>query len=737
MREQPMRVVLPGRGTDERPAVRLFVGTEPGQERAERVWLWSLARVRDPARRYEVSFLKNLAGFRNPTGLWKRREATGFTRYRFAVPHFAGGRGRALYHDVDQIFLADPAELFDLPLLDCGYSAVAPNDLSVMLLDAERMVRVWPLDEVHSRSRRALEAQAAAKPGLFGPLDPAWNVRDGGAKDAAADAKLLHFTTLHTQPWRPFPDRFAYLPHPRAAQWEALEREAIEARFHVWNQAQPSDGYADWWVQQAPWIQATRDGFLPPTPETPPPTPVPRVHADGWIAGVPDDDLPWILDALCASATESVQLEMRSGGHGRERDRWETRLREATRAHPRLAWELVWGAARSRGGRWRRSHPPRVWLLLDDRPGNATQARGLAEALGWPSEEKPLGFGAAARMHNRFLGASLAGLDAASAQTLTPPWPDLVIAAGRRTAPVAQWIRRQSGGHSRVVVLGRKGGDDLRDIDWAVAPRYTRLLPDAGRIETEGPLHRITPARLARAESEWADALAKAQSPKIAVLVGGPSGQFRLDADVARRLGEECARLAADTGGSLFVTTSRRLAERAAHALLEGLGEVTWFHRWRPHARSNPYLGYLAHADACVVTGDSESMLAEATSLGRPVLVYELPERRSFRILGGPREWIWRGAHASPLGSRGTPRPQPSWARLCARAIDRGLVRPPRDLRRYHAALYASGRARPFHAGLPSAAEVPLPGCIDRERVAEEIAARMGVARGVEAPSSS
>ena len=28
-------------------------------------------------------------------------------------PHIAGGSGRAIYNDVDQVYLADPGELFD------------------------------------------------------------------------------------------------------------------------------------------------------------------------------------------------------------------------------------------------------------------------------------------------------------------------------------------------------------------------------------------------------------------------------------------------------------------------------------------------------------------------------------------------------------------------------------------------------------------------------------------------
>ena len=89
---------------------------------------------------------------------------------------------------------------------------------------------------------------------------------------------------------------------------------------------------------------------------------------------------------------------------------------------------------------------PRVWVLLDDRPGNSTQSLGLAEALGWPFETVELLFGWRSRLHNRWLGASVRGLRSGSRAKLVAPWPDLLIAAGRRTAPVGLWIKRASGG---------------------------------------------------------------------------------------------------------------------------------------------------------------------------------------------------------------------------------------------------------------------------------------------------
>jgi hypothetical protein len=212
------------------------------------------------------------------------------------------------------------------------------------------------------------------------------------------------------------------------------------------------------------------------------------------------------------------------------------------------------------------------------------------------------------------------------------------------------------------------------------------------------------------------------------VLVGGTSGQYRLDPDTARRLGAECADLARRCGGSLLATTSRRLGTSATDAFAEAIGEIAFLHRWRPEDPENPYLGLLAHADVFVITGDSESMLAEATSLGKPVAIFPLPVRRSFRLLSAAREWVWRRATAKPVGPRGTPRPQRGLERACGKAIERGFVRPSRDLERLHAALIAAGLAEPFDGFDPRrSAERPRAENDDRQRVVAAVRAMMGV----------
>src|SRR5262249_61246346 len=89
-----------------RAAVLMFVGRDHGKCRDETIFLWSIDRVRDPGRVYEIYLMKELAGFDH------RGWLTGFTNYRFAIPHFAGGSGRASYKDVDQRDFRAPGPVF-------------------------------------------------------------------------------------------------------------------------------------------------------------------------------------------------------------------------------------------------------------------------------------------------------------------------------------------------------------------------------------------------------------------------------------------------------------------------------------------------------------------------------------------------------------------------------------------------------------------------------------------------
>ena len=239
-RQRPVLIRLepePGATPSGKPPVRIFVGTEPTQHRAERVLVWSIAQVRDKSRNYEIYLMKDLKGF--DRSQWK----TGFTRYRYAIPRLTVGTGRAIYNDVDQIYLSDPAELFDMDMGDAGILSIDQKETSVMLLDCGKMAEVWKTEDARTIHKHKHYRRLAHEAGLWGLMPPEWNARDG--EFVPGQSKLLHFTTLHTQPWRPFPDQIEYAPHEHAETWFEMECTADAAQFTIWSKAQPSDHYRE------------------------------------------------------------------------------------------------------------------------------------------------------------------------------------------------------------------------------------------------------------------------------------------------------------------------------------------------------------------------------------------------------------------------------------------------------------------------------------------------------------
>jgi len=342
------------------------------------------------------------------------------------------------------------------------------------------------------------------------------------------------------------------------------------------------------------------------------------------------------------------------------------------------------------------SPTPRVWVLADNRPGHRTQVMGLAQSLGWKYEVKDLHFTPLNRISNRLLGASLMGLDRSRSSPLAPPWPDLVIAMGRRAAPVARWIGAQGGAATRLVQLGRKGADSAAPFDLSVTCAHFRLPPHARRLVITVPITQVTEDRLREEAARWQGLFAGSR-PHIAVLVGGTTAQHKLNAAAAERLTKDAMAFAKQAGGTLHIVTSRRTGAKATAAIHRVAGADAHVHEWTRDALENPYLGYLALADVLIVTGESESMLAEAAATGKTLYIYPIPERPdTLKRRLGERVLAWSGGGGV-------------FASLCNWLMEGGFVRPPRRLEEMHAALYRAGTANPFGVPLTEAVHSTLP----------------------------
>lgn len=314
---------------------------------------------------------------------------------------------------------------------------------------------------------------------------------------------------------------------------------------------------------------------------------------------------------------------------------------------------------------------PRVWLLFGERRGDNAQVRALADMLGWPYEVKQLRWLPDYNVDPSEAGASLAGLDVAASDPLSPPWPDLVIGIGFRSAPISRWIAQQ-GGRVINIRLGRPR-TELKPYDLVITTPQYGLPPAPNVRELPLPLVKANKADITTAVARWRPEFERLPRPWIAVLLGGPTQHMAFDETVARNLARDLQRFAARVGGSLLITTSPRSPDGLQPIFDSPLAPHRFF-AFEP-GRENPYLALLALGDAAIVTSDSASMVADVSAFERPLLIYELP---------------WLGRSKKPGLIAGIKR------HVRERRERRGMAGLPADpLDRFYDMLTRMGRARP------------------------------------------
>jgi hypothetical protein len=260
-----------------------------------------------------------------------------------------------------------------------------------------------------------------------------------------------------------------------------------------------------------------------------------------------------------------------------------------------------------------------AWALTTGEAGMRTQARGLAKALTPNVVEKVVAMRRPWRWAPAGFPGVLNGVDPTQGDTLEPPWPDLIVTCGRRSAILGIAVKARAGGRPLLVHL-QDPLTSLKPFDLVFPMAHDDLEgPKVRKVLTT--LHDITPARLAEARTAWAKRLAGLPRPLVGVLLGGPTRHTPFGAAEASDLQRKLAALRAKIGGGVAVVPSRRTPEEVLDVFRAAAADDAGVWVW-DRSGDNPYVGVLALADRLVVTGDSVSMISEALATDRPVEVF-------------------------------------------------------------------------------------------------------------------
>ena len=259
------------------------------------------------------------------------------------------------------------------------------------------------------------------------------------------------------------------------------------------------------------------------------------------------------------------------------------------------------------------SEPPRIWALLGHRRGDNFQVLALAQALGLPFETRSLRYNLLRKLNKRLLGRRLDSVMPSSRKWLQPPWPDLVIAIGHRSVPVARYIRRESGGKTRLVQLGNPRLDPAHFDLVITMPQYR--IPNSEQVLrlpfAMGTLHPV--GTLTEEEQAILGALPR---PHRLMAIGGQTRNWLMRPEDMAAAARALVGKAEEEGGTVIAIGSPRTEPEvlgAVSQVIEGAGH------YMVRGPVPRYGVVLDDADEIYVTADSVSMLSEAVFTGKPV----------------------------------------------------------------------------------------------------------------------
>jgi lipopolysaccharide biosynthesis glycosyltransferase len=235
----------------EEEKLAFYIATDGGaMGKAEKALEYSIRK--NSSVPYTIEWMDTYRGREAWQGWNKKNWYTPFSHFRFAVPEANKFKGRAIYMDVDQIILKDPKELFELEIPeDKAWLAIAPSRTDVMVFDCAKFKDMvansnWPCVEEMKENKDSEHMGTYIKKikDYWHPLPSRWCCNDGGVMSNQGNkfqtkeydpetTCLLHYTQMDWQPWKPYPEKFNYPPHPHARAesiwWQmyagALERE--------------------------------------------------------------------------------------------------------------------------------------------------------------------------------------------------------------------------------------------------------------------------------------------------------------------------------------------------------------------------------------------------------------------------------------------------------------------------------------------------------------------------------
>jgi hypothetical protein len=252
------------------------------------------------------------------------------------------------------------------------------------------------------------------------------------------------------------------------------------------------------------------------------------------------------------------------------------------------------------------------WILSSGLIGCENQCLGVIERLGIETEIKKIKPSMAVSLFAPY------GTPFLNPQ-VREPWPDLVIAAGRKTIPYLKYIRKASKKECKTIYL-QDPRIDSKEFDIVWAPEHDSIEGN-NVIKTITSPNRVTNELLNYHHDEWLDKLSKLKGPFIGFLIGGKSKAYNFnDAECEKII--QALNFVISNGYTPLITLSRRSPKKLSNRIKNLLiNEENLFYDGQG---DNPYFAILKASEIIITTPDSANMISEAINVPKPVYYIDI-----------------------------------------------------------------------------------------------------------------
>jgi mitochondrial fission protein ELM1 len=209
---------------------------------------------------------------------------------------------------------------------------------------------------------------------------------------------------------------------------------------------------------------------------------------------------------------------------------------------------------------------------------------------------------------------------------------DVILSTGSSVAAVNLLLGKVF--HAKTVTCRRPSPVGIHQFDLAILPMlsWEKAKSRDNVCKTIGVPNPISPDILNVERTQLLQKLNLSDCPRIGILIGGADKHETITIEDAERLSDICKAAIPKMNAQILATISRRTPSDVTGQLKSQLEHADWCPLFiEPDTTSeldDPYQAILALSDLIIVSADSFSMVCEAASSGRKVIVLSLSKKR-------------------------------------------------------------------------------------------------------------